>query len=519
MKFESRLKAIEKSIANSRKKHVCRCGASSHIGTLCDNCGWEVVVPASPIYAIKTEDSLPDSNIVYLSQKQSVFLNSKSPMVLYCGGVGSGKTYAGSIWAYEQAMKYPDVVGCITANTYQQLAKSTICVFVRYLDMRGMPYVINTRPPKKWGLKTRFTEHKGIITLRNGAQIFTFSLENYNPIRGCEFGWLWADEVRDTEEEAFHVLQSRMRGFGNIAYHTRLTTTPAGFTWLWDFFLGPEAPKGRRLPGAEYIHATSFENPFNPPGYAAQLREKLGARLAQQEIEAEFVNLAEGRAYDFERERNVKECRFNPDLPLYFAMDFNVAPLCACVMQIDIEARHVWIIDEIYIPDSGQTRDACIEFSRRWSSVDIGGGHIVRPAVAYTGDRAGGHRDTRGGESDLDIMGQVLRANFQSVQNRCDYTQHWVSDRVNAVNALLQPSENSESRLDIAKHCEYTIRDFEQVAWLKGTREIDKKSNPNNTHMSDAIGYCVIAHFPVREIIKSTRWADSFLAGEPMGKR
>ena len=46
----------------------------------------------------------------------------------------------------------------------------------------------------------------------------------------------------------------------------------------------------------------------------------------------------------------------------------------------------------------------------------------------------------------------------------------------------------------------YTIRDFDGVRLLKGgSGEIDKNATPELTHLTDALGYYIVAEFPVRK--------------------
>lgn len=61
-----------------------------------------------------------------------------------------------------------------------------------------------------------------------------------------------------------------------------------------------------------------------------------------------------------------------------------------------------------------------------------------------------------------------------------------VVNRVNSMNNNL-----SKGNIVIDPKCKALIRDLEQVVNKEGTREIDKTTNKDLTHCSDALGYYV----------------------------
>jgi len=66
--------------------------------------------------------------------------------------------------------------------------------------------------------------------------------------------------------------------------------------------------------------------------------------------------------------------------------------------------------------------------------------------------------------------------------------------RINAVNSRLR-SASGASWLTVDPRCVHTIQDFEGVVYREGAGEIDKRTAPMLTHLTDAIGYfCHQAH-------------------------
>jgi len=337
-----------------------------------------------------------DQPPVPLTPPQAEFFHCDAPLALFCGGVGSGKTFAGACWLRKMARRYPKAVGFVAANTYLQLHKSTLPCLLWLLKEHGPLFVHGRRPDASWDppVESRYHDHENVLTLANGAQILTFSLENHDALRGLELGYAWIDETRDTRLEAFEVLLERLRGkmeaglrnadFGlrngqsqpgsfnpqsaipNSQSNNplRITTTPNGFDWLYERFKDP----ARRWPGAVLIRASSYDNPHLRGDYARELESRLGKDLAQQEIYAEFLEVHKGRAYAFRRDRHEREdVEYDPARALILAHDFNRDPLCAVVLQVDREQRRAWVLDEIVIPGCGLTQYSANEFIRRYA--------------------------------------------------------------------------------------------------------------------------------------------------------
>ena len=75
-----------------------------------------------------------------LSDSQYEFVYSDESQVLFCGGVGSGKTFSGALWTIQTALKYPECRGLITANTHSQLRKATLAELFSPCDTLGIKY-------------------------------------------------------------------------------------------------------------------------------------------------------------------------------------------------------------------------------------------------------------------------------------------------------------------------------------------------------------------------------------------
>jgi phage terminase large subunit len=257
----------------------------------------------------------------------------------FFGGIGSGKTATGTHFSLTMIKQNPLPVGFIGANSYQQLNQSTLKCFFGYVDRYGFKYVYDVRPPRSWGIKSRFKKHNGIITFAFGPQIIVRSMENYDDIRGIEIGWFWLDETRDTKKEAWDVIKGRLRDKTSTNRAGLVTTTPNGFDWQHQEFIikpGTKDDSGKIL-NRDHINVISstYENRKNlPEGYIESLEDSYDSFLSRQELGGEFVNTQSGRVYysytDLNHDKTIK---YDATLPLYIGMDFNVDPMTAVLYQ------------------------------------------------------------------------------------------------------------------------------------------------------------------------------------------
>jgi hypothetical protein len=121
------------------------------------------------------------------------------------------------------------------------------------------------------------------------------------------------------------------------------------------------------------------------------------------------------------------------------------------------------------------------------------------PVIIY-GDATGGRADTRSNTSDWNIVRQffIEYSAWIDVSFRVGGTNPLVRDRVNAVNGMLC-SASGERRLFVHPKCVELKKDFYQVAYkkdLSGNTFCDlDKSDPDRTHVSDALGYFIEKEF------------------------
>lgn len=343
-----------------------------------------------------------------------------------------------------------------------------------------------TRP--YWAAKPNETDLR--IELIWGGTICVRGADNYESLRGDGLDFLVLDEYASMAPEAWtEVLRPALADKQGSAL---FIGTPHGHNHFFDLY---EAAQD--LPHWATFQYTT-EQGGNVPGEELESATKeMDERTYRQEFEAKFETLGVGRTYyAFDREHNVKNFRFNPQLALSWSLDFNMNPLCSVLTQALNGV--VVVLDELILPDSN-TLAACEEFLSRTEKWNAGS----RLTVQVYGDSTAEQRHTSASRTDW----QIVKEFFGRYRDRFNVTFHVpsanppVKDRVNCVNARLR-NHAGQHRLMVHEHCKHLIRDFEQVCWKTDPHgnslvELDK-SDPMRTHVSDAVGYLIAREFPMR---------------------
>ena len=196
---------------------------------------------------------------------------------------------------------------------------------------------------------------------------------------------------------------------------------------------------------------------------------------------ASFESMSGRVYYAFDRKTNVANVEFNPRLPIWVGMDFNIDPMSTVIFQPQPNGQ-LWAVDEI-VQVSSNTDDICAELEKRY--------YKYQDRVVIYPDPAGSARQHARGESDLDIMREH---GFKRIKVKRAHSA--VADRVNAVNRMLR-SASGEVRLFINPKCRHLIDSFEQTLYIAGSRDVDKALGVE--HSADAAGYCIELEFPLRK--------------------
>jgi hypothetical protein len=281
--------------------------------------------------------------------------------------------------------------------------------------------------------------------------------------RGRPPGWAWFIGVPEGRNHYYELCQ-------NAARQDKAWEDWASFTW--------------------------FSSDVIDPAEVAKARETMDPIVFSQEYEGSFISF-QGRAYyRFDREINCRALKYNKELPLIFAFDFNVSPGVAAVLQeqqLDENGPDVTcVIGEVWIKRGSNTPMVCRKLIEDWS-------HHQHDVLCY-GDATGGlPGSAKIAGSDWDLIKNELRQAFgPRLKFRVPKGNPKERPRVNSVNGRLRAIDGKARLLVDPFKCPKTVQDFDGVRVIEGSAgELDKKSDPMLTHLSDAVGYYVHRKHPL----------------------
>ncbi len=395
------------------------------------------------------------------SQKR--FHDSTARFKGFSGPIGSGKSQALCQEAIKLSYLNAGRTGLLGAPTYPMLRDATQAALFEILDGNGIPYEFNRA-------------ENFLVMGETRSRILFRAVEEFERLRGSNLAWFGLDELTYTQEEAWLRLEGRLRDPKAVRLCGFAVWTPKGYDWVYERFIT------RPVTGYETVIAKAFENWFlldKIPDYYERLKSSYDARFYNQEVLGEYLSMNAGRVYAaFDREGNVGEVDVDESLPLLWALDFNVDPMCSVIAQAHRDGR-VSVVDEIVL-SRASTYDACGEFLMRFPS--HAGGLVV-----YA-DATGARLQTTG-KTDLEILRESL-AGYERAEFLIPKSNPAVRDRVTLMNAKLKAADGKRL-LTVHPRCGELIRDFEQVLYKEGSQAIDKDRDGRRTHLSDALGYLV----------------------------
>lgn len=207
-------------------------------------------------------------------QKSFILDGFDDPLRIAITGIGSGKSYALSLWIVLQCIKKPGIRGIMIAQNYRALT----LVLIREIKIRCGEFGI------------RFNHNKGNneILFENGSVLYGFTAESPDAILGLtEMDMLTMDEAAYCNEEIYNNAKDRLRG-GKYKPMTRLISSPNSMSKVQNWFSGLCKKHNDCV-----IHATSLDNPFTSDGFKRELKERYGegSNLYKQQVLGEILDV------------------------------------------------------------------------------------------------------------------------------------------------------------------------------------------------------------------------------------
>ena len=382
----------------------------------------------------------------------------KHPFLL--GGYGSGKTYGFALMALRQCSKNAGKTILLAEPTYPMIRDVLQPTFELVLRQAGFDYDYSATATK---YRVYWKQGWCDVIMRSCE-----SAERWKGLNLAAGGIDEADQLKD--DKAWKILLSRLRDGNTLTAFG--SGTPEGFKFVYKYW-GDNPKDGYKL-----IRGKTEDNTMLPEEFINSLKDNYDENLLKAYLNGEFVNLQQGATYyQFTRENNVKEVKYNPNLPIKISMDFNVSPMAASVFQTYQQSPKVRVFDEVELHHGGGE-----EILTERMVQEIKAKYPNREYVAYP-DPAN-QRHTSALHTDHDILRQGgFKVKVKPKAPR-------VVDSVNAVNKLC------EKDLIIDPRCKGLITDLEQTVNKEGTREIDK-SNKDRTHFSDGLRYAIDFEYPI----------------------
>jgi phage terminase large subunit-like protein len=214
----------------------------------------------------------------------------------YLAGRGAGKTRTAAEWICHQAIFNADARYAIVAPTMQDAIQT--CVE----GESGILSILNRYQVTYVFIKSQFK-----IVLQNASQIFLYSAEEPNRLRGPQFNGAWLDELAaySNPDALYDILLPSLR-LGEKPQCV-ITTTPKPIPLIKSLRTKENSEK-------IVVRGSTFDNEANlPKSFISILKERFdGTRQGKQELYGELLDETEGALFD---QKTIDVYRYGSELP------------------------------------------------------------------------------------------------------------------------------------------------------------------------------------------------------------
>lgn len=285
-------------------------------------------------------------DLVAEKEKEGKVLNDIS---CYYGGVGSGKTFCGSLRGLEYALTWAGCRGLVGAKSQDLLDNTTKRKYVEHCENIGL----------KEGTHWWWTDRQQIMNFINGSVIRFKTLSDWEQFMSEEFAWIEFEEASFLEEIIFIKLVSRLRqakrdGWKGYFRSLFMHTNPQGKRgWINKYFVNPKTKKA----SYRFITASTRDNPYLGDDYIDMLEETYSADQIKEMVDGQDLDYDNTIAFpDFDSDNIIENLKYNPNYPLILTCDFNYNPMCWYLVQ---EVDGTWNILREFVRTSITTKEMC----------------------------------------------------------------------------------------------------------------------------------------------------------------
>ena len=416
-------------------------------------------------------------------------------VALYQGGVGSGKTFLGTLIGLTTCYQNPGCTWLVGADSYARLSISTWETYRQVLSDARIDY------------KPNRTDHTITIPRWGGSKVIFRGLDDPMALRSVNGIGGHLEEASLLSEAAYLEFLGRLRqAKQGQPIRVVLTTNPQTTRgWLHEHFVKNAGVTTETVRGNDVrvcrrrVIAKTLDNPFVSDAYIAAMASAYDPELYRIMVLGEDGDYTAGLVCNTWNDANIEETPYRPDLRLYLSCDFNVDPMSWVVAHRYNGEYH--FIDELCLENT-TTVQAAEEFFRRYGQHESG--------LIITGDASGDNRSTQA-KTALDTNYTIIRntlsaLGMRSVSIDLRSANPPVEDRTAAWNGMVCNSQGVR-RVKVSSKCKWLIHNCQNLRYITGSKVIWEptikqiEADPKlkfTKHVWDAASYLVERYDPIK---------------------
>ena len=332
----------------------------------------------------------------------------------------------------------------------------------------------------------RASEKDRFIKFKWGTTVEAKSADNPDSLVGEGLDLLIVDEAAKVKRKIWDMYLSPT--LSDRKGKAIFITTPEGFNWIYDLYL-----LGKEDELWESHQAPSWDNHFAFPAgksdqFILERKRNMSKEVFDQEYGAKFTSFA-GRVYPFERDLDVGDFPYNPNLPTYCSIDFGYRMPAVGWFQIYRVGGiwHINMIDEIIHKTNIKTDELALKIKEKRYGV-----------IRYYGDPAGMQAQGQSGMGDIEIF----KRHGIVVNTKRDKTSRNIASGVSHLRGFIENAVGQRF-FHVNKKCVGIMEDLENYRYPEVKEGQDLKQEPlkdgYHDHGCDMIRYFFINQFPIKQ--------------------
>jgi PBSX family phage terminase large subunit len=394
--------------------------------------------------------------------------------ILLSGSVGSSKSITLAHLLVTHCLANPGAKAGIGRLALPQL-KATLCLKIKeHLVDSGIDY--------------RYNESTGDFKIYSSTiKAVSWADMNLSKLGSMEFSCFAIEELVETKTpKPYDVILQRVNRVPHVKEPFLISASNPDAPSHWAY------KKLIESPDVKVFYSNTFDNPYLPRSYIEKLQSRLDPKMAQRMIYGKWVEInQEVVYYAYEKQHNFKPQKYavDPNDPIRLCFDFNIGEGKPFSVVIAQHSKDIWHFYDETIVDGQRTLDALEEMAGR-GVFEHENMYIVH------GDAAGRSRDTRGSQTDYDIIDKFLSNYVQKSGRKLRYridvprANPRLRDRHNTVNGLML-NNLGERRLFVYADCKTLDEGFRMTKLKSGASFLENDSD-RFQHCTAAVGYAIM---------------------------